>query len=239
MKMEQWLTVLFKTPGLFKCSALFSWIVVSLFLSESVVIAGEVNTSKVIVHTVPFESGEFLTGVTDATLSKYGFEEANNLDLSTESDLDNYSDINIANATSAQVVILQKSYGSDGKNKAKVSVSGAGNRVLAAQLGGRNEAYIAQEGDNNTAIVGQVGWDLSSESVAVVIQEGDDNEAYIGQKRYRSASSNVSVNQIGNGNIAAVVAGSGADLGISQVGNGSELIINASGSMGIYVNQTN
>ncbi|ASI92190.1 curlin subunit CsgB [Vibrio mediterranei] len=239
MKMEQWLTVLFKSQGLCKFSSLFSWALISLFLSESVVIAGEVNTSKVIVHTLPFESGEFLTGITDATLSRYGFEEANNSDLSTESDLDNYSDINIANATSAQVVVLQKSYGSDGKNRAKVSVSGAGNRVLAAQLGSRNEAYIAQEGNNNTAVVGQVGWDLSSESVAVIIQEGDDNEAYIGQKRYRSASSNVSVNQVGNENIAAVVAGSGADLGISQVGNGSELVINASGSMGIYVNQVN
>ncbi|NOH31754.1 hypothetical protein [Vibrio mediterranei] len=76
MKMEQWLTVLFKTQGLCKRSYLFSWALISLFLSESVVIAGEVNSSNVIVHTPPFEFGEFLTGITDATLSRYGFEEA-------------------------------------------------------------------------------------------------------------------------------------------------------------------
>ncbi len=115
--------------------------------------------------------GVFLHGVNDDIQSDF-----NDL-LNTVDDIDNYSEVQITNATDALAVVVQESPGNSAANKAKIVQSGSSNTALIGQKGAANTAYINQQGDNNAAAIGQIG----RNGQALVAQKGDNNLAVIGQ----------------------------------------------------------
>ncbi|MFA0087717.1 curlin subunit CsgB [Vibrio sp. 10N.261.51.F12] len=149
-------------------------------------------------------------------------------------DIDNYAEVNITNARSSSVLIKQSSLGNQGANKAKVMQEGNSNKAVIGQAGFNNTAYIRQEGNNNKALVGQIG----SNSEALVLQSGDHNIAIVGQSSSMFTASKVSINQTEDNNFAFVGGSGNANLGISQNG-GDIIIIDASNSMKVYIDQTN
>ncbi|MEZ8020487.1 curlin subunit CsgB [Vibrio splendidus] len=161
-------------------------------------------------------------------------DEFNDLDLISSWDLDNYSEIDISNASDSIAIIRQNSAGVSANNKAKIKQSGNSNSAYIKQTGSNNIAFVNQDGSNNTAAIGQLG--VNSE--ALISQDGNNNLAVIGQANFSRQSSQLSIDQKGNGN-TAYLAGSGrSNLGISQDGNDFALV-KASSSMRIYINQAN
>ncbi|WP_394149209.1 curlin subunit CsgB [Vibrio maritimus] len=173
-------------------------------------------------------SGSFLHGVSEDIISDYE-------DLASYSgDVDNLSEIEIVNSFDSVVIVSQKSHGPGAGNRSRVRQEGVSNTALVGQKGNNNVAYINQEGDNNAAAVGQLGFN----GEALVNQQGDNNLALLGQANFSGSPNRLSINQKNDNNIALVVAGGGANLGISQDG-GDAAIINASSAMRVYINQAN
>ncbi|MCW8345701.1 curlin subunit CsgB [Vibrio sp. ZSDZ65] len=173
-------------------------------------------------------TGDFLHGVGQDVINDY-----NDLDRGNN-DIDNYSEVNITNATDSLVIVSQVKAGLGRGNKSSVNQVGVSNTAIVGQIGSGNIAYINQEGDGNAAAIGQLG----TRSEALINQDGNNNLAVIGQANMLYPSSKLSVNQENDNNIAFVAGSGGADLGISQDG-GDAAIVNASGAMRIYINQTN
>ncbi|MCL9773820.1 curlin subunit CsgB [Vibrio methylphosphonaticus] len=173
-------------------------------------------------------TGDFLHGVGQDVINDYNDLEFGN------NDIDNYSEVNITNATDSLVIVSQVKAGFGRGNKSSVNQTGVSNTAIVGQIGSGNVAYISQDGDGNAAGIGQLGM----HGEALINQDGNNNLAVIGQANMIYPSSKLSVNQENDNNIAFVAGSGGADLGISQDG-GDAAIINASGAMRIYINQTN
>jgi minor curlin subunit len=158
------------------------------------------------------------------------------------SDLDNYSEINITNASYGVILITQESDGVRAKNIAKVTQKyGHGNEVTLTQHGTRNATVITQSGTNNDAAVDQIGNGNTAilvsfglgHNTANVVQNGDDNVA----KAAQWGLSEVSINQQGDRNRAIVGPVGVASVEINQTGNDQLKIIPPPGFINIVVNQ--
>lgn len=173
----------------------------------------------------------FLQGISDNTLSDY---EA--FLSQPSSDLDNYSEVHAINVVDSIAIVVQEGGGlSSAGNRAKVvQRNGSGNSALVTQSGRGNSAYIAQSGSSNSAFISQNGRNAE----ALIDQNGDNNLALVGQANFGMASSQLSISQQSNDNIAVVSGTGSAKLGVSQNG-GDTAIINASAFMRVYINQGN
>ncbi|MGR5500404.1 curlin subunit CsgB [Vibrio sp. DNB22_10_4] len=175
--------------------------------------------------------GTFLDGVSENVVTDYDA-----FVTGASSDLDNYSEVHSVNVVDSVAIIVQEG-GSVSKagNKAKVvQRDGANNTALVTQSGRNHTAYLTQTGSSNAAYVGQLGRNAE----ALIEQNGDNNLALIGQANYGLASSQLSISQRSDNNIAVVAGAGAANLGISQDG-GDTAIINASALMRVYINQGN
>ncbi|GAL33243.1 minor curlin subunit CsgB nucleation component of curlin monomers [Vibrio maritimus] len=175
--------------------------------------------------------GTFLDGVSEDVLEDYDA-----FVTGTSSDLDNYSEVHSFNVTNSAALIVQEGGGaSNAGNKAKIiQRDGARNTALVTQSGRGNTAYISQDGSDNAAYIGQLG----RNGEALIEQNGNNNLALVGQANLGFASSQLSISQQRDNNIAVVAGAGAANLGISQDG-GDSAIINASASMRVYINQAN
>jgi minor curlin subunit len=173
--------------------------------------------------------GDFLHNVNQDIVNDYNY-----LESFSSGDLDNYSELNISNATDSIAIIKQRSPGITANNRAKITQSGSSNSAYIGQTGRNNIALIDQNGSNNDAAIGQLG--VNSE--ALISQDGNNNLAVIGQTNFSRQSSQLSIDQKGNGNTAYLVGSGRSNLGISQDGNDFALV-KASSSMRIYINQAN
>ncbi len=158
------------------------------------------------------------------------------------SDLDNYSEINITNASYGVVLITQESEGTRAKNVAKVTQKyGLSNDVNLTQNGARNVAIVTQAGMNNDATVDQLGNGNSAiiassglgHNTASIVQHGDDNFAHAAQW----GVSEVNINQQGDRNRAIVGPVGVASIEINQTGNDRLKVIPPPGFINIVVNQ--
>ncbi|WP_162674595.1 curlin subunit CsgB [Vibrio variabilis] len=145
-------------------------------------------------------------------------------------DLDNYSEVNITNATLSRATIVQNSRGVEAGNKAKVTQQGYRNGAKVTQQGRANIAIVRQSGVGNRAEIASYG--VGNE--AVIVQEGHLNRAAIGQVSLGGSS--ISVNQEGVGNVALVGRVGAADIGINQTG-GDSIFISPASNINIQVNQ--
>ncbi|MFM2641743.1 curlin subunit CsgB [Vibrio chagasii] len=173
--------------------------------------------------------GSFLYNVNQNVVGDF-----NGLELISSRDLDNYSEIDISNASDSIAIIQQSSLETDANNRAKIKQEGSSNLAYIGQQGTNNIALIVQNGWNNKAAIGQLG----ANSEALISQEGGHNLAVIGQMNYSGKNSQLSIDQKGYGNTAYMVSSGGDNIGISQNGNDFALI-NASSSMRIHINQAN
>lgn len=173
--------------------------------------------------------GDFLHNVSQDIINDY-----NDLENYPSGDLDNYSEINISNASDSTAIIKQRSPGITANNRAKITQRGSSNSAFIGQVGRNNTALVDQNGSNNYAAIGQIG--VNSE--ALISQDGNNNLAVIGQANFSGSSSKLSIDQQGNNNTAFMAGAGGDNSGISQ--NGHDFaIVNASSSMRIYINQAN
>ncbi|MDA0144600.1 curlin subunit CsgB [Vibrio toranzoniae] len=173
--------------------------------------------------------GDFLYHVSQDIINDY-----NDLGNLSSGDLDNYSEINISNAFDSTAIIKQSSTGITANNRAKITQRGGSNSAFIGQSGRDNTALVNQNGSNNDAVIGQLG--INSE--ALISQDGNNNLAVIGQANFSRQSSQLSIDQTGNGNKAYLAGAGGSNLGISQDGH-DFAIVNASSSMRIHINQAN
>ncbi|MEZ8346786.1 curlin subunit CsgB [Vibrio splendidus] len=173
--------------------------------------------------------GNFLHNVSQDIINDY-----NDLESFSSGDLDNYSEINISNASDSTAIIKQRSPGITANNRAKITQRGGSNSAFIGQSGRNNTALIDQDGSNNYAAIGQLG--INSE--ALISQDGNNNLAVIGQANFSRHGSKLSIDQQGNNNTAFMAGSRGSNLGISQDGNDFALV-KASSSMRIHINQAN
>ena len=173
--------------------------------------------------------GNFLHSVSQDIINDY-----NDLESFSSGDLDNYSEINISNASDSTAIIKQRSPGITANNKAKITQRGGSNSAFIDQSGRNNTALIDQDGSNNYAAIGQLG--INSE--ALISQDGSNNLAVIEQANFSRHGSKLSIDQQGNNNTAFMAGSRGGNLGISQDGNDFALV-KASSSMRIHINQAN
>jgi minor curlin subunit len=135
------------------------------------------------------------------------------------SDLDNYSEINITNASYGTISITQISSGLSAENIAKV----------AQKYGYGNEATLEQSGNGNRVTVTQVGLFNGAE----IVQNGDENKAWVAQWGF----SEVNINQQGDRNKAIVGPVGLASVEINQTGNGNVKVVPPPGFINIVINQ--
>jgi minor curlin subunit len=173
--------------------------------------------------------GDFLHNVSQDIVNDYNY-----LESLPSGDLDNYSEINISNASESMVIIKQRSPGITANNRAKITQSGSSNSALIVQAGRNNIALIDQDGLNNDASIRQRG----RNSGALISQDGMNNIAEISQANFSRHSNQLSINQTGNGNTAYLAGHGASNIGISQDGN-DFASVSASSSMRIYINQAN
>lgn len=161
----------------------------------------------------------------------------------------NYAEVVMSHSSNATVVISQVNH-SYTTNKAKVLQSNSdSSTALIQQQGGGNLAVIEQGNQfafnqSNYAEIEQLGYGHHG----YISQSGNSNTAILKQceislsdgpscSGYSNDSSELSIQQLGDNNVAALYDSGYSSYGITQSGNGHEIIVISGMSRGIYIRQ--
>ncbi len=194
--------------------------------------------------TSVFAGGEERGFISDLGLEEFNPSDSFN-DLDAMSDLAttrNYADVEVISSENGRIIVRQR---------------GASNAAKVAQINSINsKASVKQKGTSNAAMIEQGNVDsISSDNIAIIEQWGVDHRGYISQAGHNNLavlkqcehlngscigesnhSSEWSINQTGNDNIAEVYDSGQASYDITQTGGDEILVINNM-SRGIYIKQ--
>lgn len=207
-------------------------------------IVGSFGAFALLFVTTTFAGGEARGFISDLGLEEFNPSDSFN-DLDAISDLattTNYADVEVISSENGRIIVRQRG----NSNAASVTQTNSIN----------SRATVKQKGTNNTAMIEQGNVDsISSDNIAIIEQWGVDHKGYISQVGHNNLailkqcvhlnsncigesnhSSEWSINQTGNDNIAEVYDSGQASYDITQTGGDEILVINNM-SRGIYIKQ--
>lgn len=207
-------------------------------------LVGSFSVFTLLFATSVFAGSEARGFISDLGLAEFNPSDSFN-DLDARSDLattTNYADVEVISSENGRIIIRQRGT----SNAAKVIQTNSIN----------SKATVKQKGTSNAAMIEQGNVDsISSDNIAIIEQWGVNHNGYISQVGHNNLailkqcehlngncvgesnhSSEWSINQTGNDNIAEVYDSGQASYDITQTGGDEILVINNM-SRGIYIKQ--